>query len=129
MPPVSGSTANSTAALADTLTFKVAGASSSTITDIGVQFTVHGGGVTSGPNVPIGSGLPIPLGGGGDASFDGYMYFGVSSMKTGHWLSDAGVLTEGDASAGGDWTSSKIVSDTNQSINHRRGVRPASEPR
>jgi hypothetical protein len=96
-----GGNSNEAAALADTLTFSITGATSSTVTTIGVQWSVSGGVTSSSADS------------GGDAEMEGNLQFGNAGMTT-EWDSDDGGAPTDYLGTGadGDWLSSTIVSQT-----------------
>ncbi|MGH9616048.1 MAG: PEP-CTERM sorting domain-containing protein [Acidobacteriaceae bacterium] len=98
---VAGGTSNSVAALADTLTFNVPGATSSTVTDIGVQWSISGG-LSSGTN--------------GESNMLGELVFGNADLQT-EWESDNGTLSNAEGTdATGTWQSYDVASNTAGSV-------------
>ena len=93
---VSGGDSQSVALLEDALTFHILGATASTVTDIGVRWSISGG-VSSGIN--------------GDAEMMGHLTFGNAEMGT-EWASDAGVVSNGDGTSAIGWQSADTVSNS-----------------
>lgn len=104
---VDGGTATAEVWMADLLTFNIPGATASTITDVGLQWMVEGGGVSSGPN--------------GDSSMTGELLFtgGVgspSAQARAGWSSDDGVLSSLATTGTIGFVNSSIASDTPNSM-------------
>jgi hypothetical protein len=94
--------------LSDTLTFKVAGASANTITDITLQWTMEGGGFNGITCTHNG------ISGVGSALLTGTMSFGLAGV-TDTWETCYQGKTDAQPvplSPGGNWVSSDIVSNT-----------------
>ncbi|MGH9344441.1 MAG: PEP-CTERM sorting domain-containing protein [Terriglobia bacterium] len=107
---VTGGTSSSEAWMQDLLTFNIPGATSSTVTDIGVQWEIDGSLSSTGAGI------------GSSAEMEGHLYFtggaGSPLADAGTaWSSDLGVLSNGlGTGTGGNWASSTVVSNTPNSI-------------
>lgn len=101
------SQASSTAQIIDQLTFYVAGATTSTITDIGVNFTISG---SADPGAPLASGVSGPF-----VDMSGHLNLGSAAI--GYSYNDsAGSPANGTLGSDLGWVSSEIVAQTPDSF-------------
>jgi hypothetical protein len=92
----------------DTLTFKVAGANRSTVTDIGVQFAING---SINPGAPTAPGIIAPY-----SAINGDLTLGGTGTIQYNFNSDPGSPANGRILADGGWVSSTIVSQSPSSF-------------
>lgn len=102
-----GLTSVAAAQIYDTLTFHIAGASNSTVTNIGIQFTIHG---SSNPGVPTQPGVLSA-----SAAMTGSMELGSGGI-TYNFDTTPGYPAVGRILQNGGWGSSTIVSQTPQNF-------------
>ncbi len=106
--PYAGTGATALGYLADTLTFKVAGASASTLTDITLQWQIAGSGISGCGGLALGT-------------WNGYVALGNASAETAWQCSGSGVYQDSTTTSGTrginlfDWADSIVNSNTQTS--------------